>query len=213
MLTAAALLPDSLLNHWANLTGFMINSASPRFASSSGALAAFSSLWGGGSSDDKAEKQEEEEKRCQESYGISLEVRKELEKLVMKYAFTEECSGGNDEARLCLKSVAGTDWEAIEDYPSYIQRLRSRWEQSVKNGGENLTVRIVLAEEDIMIGKKGKEHLEECWTREHCGDAIDVECVVIEGTDHDGVVDPAGGAMSEIYSALKSSRPAFPLAE
>ena len=219
MLLAASKLPNFLLDHWSNLTGFMINSAMPSFAASSGILTAVSNWFGSVKTvetNPETLKKDKEyfEKVCMQSYGISMDVQKELNKLVMKYAFAEECSGGNDEARLCLKSIEGSDWGVLDDYPSYIAKLREAWEKKVQEGGEKLTVRILLAEEDVMIGEKGMKYLEGCWTKKKCGKVgIDVETVTLEGTDHDSVLDPARGAMGEVYAALREGRRAFPLAE
>ena len=40
-----------------------------------------------------------------------------------------------------------------------------------------------------------------------------MECVTLEGTDHDSVLDPAKGAMGEVYNALKAGKRSFSSAE
>lgn len=66
---------------------------------------------------------EEEEAECLQGFGISMEVKKEVNKLVFKYAFEENTVGANDEARLCLRSPIGTSWDACEDYVECARNL------------------------------------------------------------------------------------------
>lgn len=215
VLLAASKLPDFMLNHWASLTGFMINSLMPSFATSSGALASFSSWFGSstvGTSPNNASKEATkawEEQRCVEVFGVSVAVKVELDKLVMKYAFGEECSGGNDEARLCLKSLSDVSWGALESYPAYITSLSEVWKERVDDGSPKLTFRVLLAEEDAMIGEKGAKYLQEVWTKEACGTGVDIEFITLDGTDHDSVLDPVRGAVVELYKAVKDGRQAF----
>ena len=150
--------------------------------------------------------------RCKEGFGFDTEVKKEIDRLIFKYAWAEYATGGNEEARLCLKSVNGSDWDACEDYLKMVENLKSAWEKRVeeKNGEGKLQVRIVFAGEDVMTGVKGKKYFEECWTEEKCGKGINVKCVQPEGTDHDSVVDPSNGVMREIFATLRESRRSFP---
>lgn len=221
LLLAASKLPDFMLNHWASLTGFMINSLLPGLATSSGAFASIGNWFGSSSgalssgtatAEDTASKEAVrayEERRCVEVFGVSTEVKAELDKLVMKYAFTEECSGGNDEARLCLKSLSTISWGALESYPSYITSLKEVWEKKGAEGAAKLTVRVLLAEEDAMIGEKGAKYLQECWTGQKVGKGVDVEVITLDGTDHDSVLDPMRGAVGEFYRAVKEETKAF----
>jgi hypothetical protein len=204
-LVAASLLPNPLLNYWDNINNFIINRASPTLASSSGSLSAFASLFRSKDANATA-KEEEAEKKCQEGYGMSRDVLKEMEKLTSKYIFEENSKGANDEARLCLKSTEGCGWNACEDYPEFVKNLNAVWEKKVDGIGEKegLKVKIFFAEEDVMIGKKGKEYFEGCWTQEKCGKGIKVERVKAKGTDHDSVTDPTKGFMGPIFSAAKS---------
>ncbi len=155
---------------------------------------------------DSQAKEGEAEKKCQEEYGISMDVLTEVEKLASKYIFKENSKGANDEARLCLKSTEGCGWDACEDYPDFVKKLNAVWEKKVDgNGGKGkLKVKILFAEEDVMIGKKGKEYFEDCWTQEKCGRGIEVECVETKGTDHDSVTDPTKGFIGPTFSAAKS---------
>jgi hypothetical protein len=201
------MLPNTLLNHWSDLTGFIVNNASPVFAASGGASSYLLSMFKSNVKEEKAKALE----RCKEGFGFGTEVKKAMDRLIFKYAWAEDSTGGNDEARLCLKSVVGSDWGACDDYPKMVQNLKEVWEKRVeeKNGEGKLMVRIVFAGEDVMIGVKGKKYFEDCWTEEKCGKGIDVKCVQPQGTDHDSVVDPSKGVMREIFRALRESSASF----
>jgi hypothetical protein len=203
-LLAAASLPNPLLDYWDNVNNFIINRASPTLASSSGVLSASMGLFRSKSAIEKqSEKAKAEEKSCQEGYGMSMPVWKEVERLTGKYIFAENTKGANDEARLCLKSTEGCSWDDCEDYVEFVRSLKERWEEEVDgNGGKGrLRVNILFAEEDLMIGVKGKEYFENCWTQEKCGRGIKVKCVETKCTDHDSVTSPEKGYMSSILAA------------
>jgi hypothetical protein len=194
------MLPNSLLNHWDDTIALMINKASPAFGASSGAITGFSRMFGWGKKIDE----EEEERKCMEHFGMELRVKKEAERLVFKYAFEENTKGANDEARLCLKSTEGTGWDAAESYPDLVANLKAVWEEKVRNESAKLKVKIVFAEEDAMIGVKGRKYFEDCWMQERCGDMIEVECGEVKGTDHDSVLDLSKGILEEIFATLST---------
>lgn len=64
-------------------------------------------------------------------------------------------------------------------------------------------MKVVFAEEDAMIGKKGRKYFQDCWTQENCGRGIEIRYVEGEGTDHDSVVEPSKGAVGELFSVAK----------
>lgn len=194
-----------MLNYWDNLVGLITNQVSPTLASSSGGLSAFAGVFRGKDGNETNKKVEEEESKCEEGYGMSLSVKKEVEKMMRKYIFEENTKGANDEARLCLKSIEGCGWDACEDHPEFVKNLKQSWEKTTNGEGEKgkLKVKIVFAEEDALIGKKGMEYFKECWTQEKCGRGIEVECVQTEGTDHDSVINPEKGVMQSILSTAK----------
>lgn len=203
-LSVAAMLPNSLLNNWDSITGFMIQKASPSFASSSGALSAITGLFKG--KEEERKKMEEEERKCVEFYGMTLKEKGELDKVVFKFAFAEYTKGGNDEARLCLKSVEGCYWDACEDYEACVKQLKEDWEKKMQEGGKKLKVTILFGEEDAMIGVKGRKYWDDCWTDERCGGGMEVSCKEVRMGDHDSVVDYTKGGIQEMYKAVKAER-------
>ncbi len=220
MLKAASMLPNPMLNYWNSVTGFIIDSnlidaLKGTTGISSGAAKAFSGLFvSGREREDKKrtemEKQqknsEEQDRKSRAGRGIPQEVVDETTKLGLKCMFSENTKGANEEARMCLKSVQGADWGAIESYPEFVKELKVRWEDKVGNGGTKLRVNIILGEEDIMIGKKGMKYFEECWSQEKVGTGVEVTCVHIAGTDHDAVVDPREEAFGAMLKVVKGGR-------
>lgn len=197
-----------MLNYWDEITGLIVNKVSPTLASSSGGLSAFAGVFRGKDGTEKKKNEvEDEERKCEEGYGMSLSVKKELDKMMRKYIFAENTKGANDEARLCLKSTEGCGWDACEDYPEFVKNLKQNWEQKTdEEGGKGkLKVKIMFAEEDAMIGKKGMEYFKECWTQEKCGRGIEVECMQTEGTDHDTILNPEKGLIQLILSTAKEN--------
>ena len=201
-LRLASILPNVLLNGWNSVVGFVVNTAQPTFAVSGGAITAVSSAF-----KSKALTQEEvneEERKCLEGMGVGLDVRDELSKQMLKQVFAESTTGGNDEARLCLKSIEGTSWYACENLEDCVSNLAAVWEQRVERGGQRLRVNVVLPEEDDMVGDKGMEYFERCWEGTKPGSGIDVRIVKLEGTDHDTTTSPAEVYIGRMFEELRS---------
>lgn len=205
---AASLLPNPVLNYWDDVSRFIVKRANPTLAGSSGALSALAGFIRGNAGDGTTRKKadDEEEGECQEAYGMSLSVQKELEKLTRKYIFEENTKGVNDEARLCLKSTAGCGWDVCEDCPAFVKGLKESWEEETDAGRRGkLRVTIFFAEEDALVGKRGMAYFRECWTQEKCGRGIEVKCVQTHGTDHDTIMDPEMGFIESVISAAKEN--------
>ncbi|KAH8820397.1 Alpha/Beta hydrolase protein [Xylogone sp. PMI_703] len=210
-LYAASLLPDTLLNHWSGLMGFLINSVNPKLDSSGGAITGFSSVFRLPSSKAKTEQLKvEEDKKVASGYGLTKEGKKELDRLIFKNAFAEQSVGANEEARLCLKSL-GSTWGAWDDSEGYVEEMRKFWEgRSVGPDGEivnerKLSVTVHFAEDDVMIGQKGRKYFEKCWTQETCGRGVVLELMEAKGTNHDSVADASNIAMPALFSRVKAA--------
>lgn len=203
-LQIASILPDSVLNHWSPVVNFIVNNATPTIASSGGAFTACrSSFFAPGIT--AATQREAVEQSYREGYGVSIETKKEMESLLLKWAFLEDTQGINDEARLCLKKTEDCSWGACEDYQEMVKSLVEMWTQRVEgNQSAILEVKIHLAEEDMMIGEKGKEYFRKCWTSENWIAGIKVTCEQLEGTDHDTVLDPLK-SLQEIARTAKET--------
>lgn len=199
------MLPNGLLNHWDKLTGFIVNNAQPALAVSSGSIAAVTELFQWKTASQGLE--QEMARKCLQGYGISLELKDEIDKLAFKYSFEESTTGANDEARLCLRSMPGTGWDACDDYEECVTNLAGVWAKKVEEGSPKLKVSIILPTEDMMIGEKGMKYFESCWAKERCGNGIEVEVTVLEGTDHDSTVSPSEGAVGRMFAEVKDPAP------
>ena len=182
--------------------GFIINTAQPAFAVSGGSITAVTSAFKKPIVATE-EEVEEEERRCFDGYGVDLAVKEEIDKLVFKYAFAENSTGANDEARLCLKSIAGTHWDMCENYEEYISKLAKVWDKRVQDGAKPLKVNVVLPEEDAMVGEKGMRYFEACWAQEKCGTGIEVRIEKTKETDHDSTANAQEGYLGRMFQALK----------
>ncbi|KXT18847.1 hypothetical protein AC579_3532 [Pseudocercospora musae] len=192
MLSAAAKLPNSVLSAWSPLVNFINNTITPMTSWSGGVMSSVSGASQpetGGSLDDSS---------AQEKYGVDAATAKELERLWSKWSSEEQAMvGGNDEARLLLgKGPVGV----CEDYMEYVKLLVAA-EQAQHLS--RLEVQLCFAEDDMMIGKTGKDYFEQCWKQEAVHDAIGVETRDFRGTNHETVlVDTQRGAMKMIFDRI-----------
>lgn len=215
-LQIAAMLPDALIDQWDSLTRFMTQkvSSSPIFKSSVGvaktscrSFRSVRSLMGGERQESKEEKavnRVAEEKKCWDLCGYALEMDQILQNKSWYYALAESIKGGNDEARLCLKSVPNLDWDAYESLPVLITHLMEVWTTKVEGGGKALKLQLVFGQKsDSMIGDKGRKYFEESWVSEDFGGAVEVKVLEVEGGNHDSVVELGKGAIELMVSDAK----------
>ena len=195
--------PDGILNHWDSVLEFCIRGAFPAFKASSVTFAPLSSIFTGVVA--RKEKQEEEARRCLQGFGIPLEVREAKTKLTFKRIFSEDTEGVNDEARLCLRSIKGTNWLACEDYKEYVRELGREWRGKVAEGSSKLRIDIVFPETDIMVREKGMQYFEDCWESEASGLGIEVNCVRVKGADHESVIHPANEVITKMFERAKGA--------
>ncbi|THV50740.1 hypothetical protein BGAL_0138g00200 [Botrytis galanthina] len=202
-LQIASKLPNTMINHWGAVMNFVLNSATPMIASSGSVFSTLKSAFSAAATG--AATHVAAEQKVREAYGVSKEIKKEMDSLIFKWAFLEDTTGLNDEARLCLKKTDDCNWNACEDYEEMVKNLVELWTQRVeRNQSARLDVKIYFAEEDIMIGEKGKEYFRNCWTSENWTANIAVDCEQLKGTDHDSVLDPLR-SLREIAKAARQT--------
>lgn len=175
----------------------------PSFATSGTVFAAASNIVKGRRTLDEKEETEENLKDI-EAYGVNTETNRARFQLCSRWASEENNAGGNDEARLCLKTVDGEcSWGVCEDYREYVLNLAKIWEERVAESQEQkLRVRSVFAEDDFMIGVRGKKYFEETWDG-RCGSGILFESSFVPGTDHDGTMDVVKGTFTMLFRVAK----------
>lgn len=140
----------------------------------------------------------------QEKYGVDKKTAEEIERLNAKYAFTEGMSGGNDEARLCMKKLS---WLDCEDYAEWIKVLSQRESERLRDQSteSKLKFRMHFAESDIMIGKGGQKYFEQCWKQEGVSEVVDVESKEWPGSNHETVLlDFNKGAVRSVFEEIRS---------
>ena len=144
------------------------------------------------------------EKSARECFGCSLTVYNEITKNSSRFLFAENTSGGNEEARLCMKSVPGSSWDRCEVYPTFVLDLKVEWEKRLKQNGKKLKLDIVWGEgDDAMIGAKGMRYFKDCFKQENCGEGIEVEVCEVPGASHDTVIDPCFNPMGELLDRVR----------
>lgn len=200
MTAALSKLPTVMLSSWSSIVGFINQRVAPTASWSGGIFSDVSNLF-------QAESQATSTDML-DKYGDE-ETGKEIEKLQSKYMFAESMTGGNDEARLCLKSNGEGLMGVCENYERYVTVLSEQEEKRRGRRGHAATllkVSIHFAGSDIMIGKGGKDYFEKCWTQAGVEEAIDVSSTEYAGTNHDSVlVDFKRGALRGIFETVASS--------
>lgn len=208
-LKAAAALPNITLSYWNNLVGGIITKGAPALDHTSGVLTSVANLFnrrGRDVSDASKLRREALERKCEERHGFGLDLKNELISTTTALAWKQSTAGGNDEARLCLKSCTGTGWDRCEVYPTFVQDLKLEWAQRAQSRGQKLRIRIAFGEgEDDMICWKGMEYLEYCFAQEKVGEGVEVEFGVQAGADHDTIVDPMFEEIPMLYRRVKEA--------
>ncbi|RDW60144.1 hypothetical protein BP5796_11750 [Coleophoma crateriformis] len=202
LLGLAGSLPNSWLNHWNKTINFVGGTLIPKLASSGTVFTAASNMFKGKTLPEK--EKTEENRKCTEAYGVSPETDRARLQLLSQWAREETNVGGNDEARLCLKMVAGEcSWDAAEDLPEYVSRLARFWEERAAPGeGKKMRVRAVSAEDDFMIGAQGRKYFETAWEAK-CGSGILFDSSFGPGTDHDSLAEVVSGAVVTLFRVAK----------
>ncbi|CAL3966310.1 unnamed protein product [Diplocarpon coronariae] len=204
-LKAAAFIPNKALDYWNNLAGSIVTKGAPAINYSAGALTATTNILRGFKDNENSKQQEAQRERdCKERFGTGQDVKAELLATANTFFWEEETSGGNDEARLCLKSVPGTSWDRCEVYPTFVRGLNFDWEKRANECGQKLRIRVVFGEgADSMVGYKGMKYFMNCFRQEKLGSGIEVEERIHMGADHDTVVDPSFDSMKHLYDRVK----------
>ena len=173
LLQAAQILPSGVFGGLDTLSRTVATTVGPAIGSS--ISFAFSLL------PSKPAPESENRTRWKTEYGVSAAVLDG--DAACEAMYCETLAGMNDEARLCLRKD-GSTWEACDDFEAFVKKL----DEKEKDRTEKLKVRIYFAEEDSLIGEKGKQYMEKCWSEV---DAIEYSSVTVPGSNHDSLVTTA----------------------
>lgn len=193
LMQLAARLPEMVVRAWEPLIRFVNRRVMPVTAWSGGVLGDASAMFGAADA--------EAQISAGERYGVSEEVGKEVEKLLVpSYLMAEDTSAVNEEALLCLKKAEVPLWGAAEDYAEFVRQLvKLEGERS----GRHVKVQAYFAETDVMIGKGGQRYFDECWRQEGVEGVVEYESVELKGTNHDStLIDQRNGGLGRIFDTI-----------
>ncbi|KAM0717647.1 hypothetical protein Q7P37_007499 [Cladosporium fusiforme] len=203
LMTLASKLPATFMDSLSGLQGFINSKVTPAMAFSGGLLASSSTaLFNSFSSPSTAnpEPQAGSYEDAAEKYEVDVDTAKAMRSLQVKYSQAEETTAANEEAKLCLQKCKG-GWGAVGDYRACVRSIAQR-----ERGGVKLTVDAGFASSDLIIGKGGQAHFEECWAQEGVSDRVDFRSRTFGGTNHDTVlIDLRHGAMKGCLERIAGS--------
>ncbi|KAF2244486.1 hypothetical protein BU26DRAFT_435448 [Trematosphaeria pertusa] len=149
--------------------------------------------------------------------GLALndpDVVEELRKEILAYLFAECMDGISADAQLFLKKPHTLSWcspsmlwSDTDDFVLLLSKLIS--EEGTGKESRTWTIDAFHAEDDNMIGEKGKQWFDNCWQPEKPSTAsahstetppvrYEFRSKVVKGTDHNYLMDPAFG-VSEVW--------------
>lgn len=190
-------LPVGMFSSWNSVAGFIQQRIAPSVAWSGGIISSVSGMLNTSTDEGK--------NTPGKRYGTSEEVGKEIERLLVKYLFSEDTTAGNEEAKLCLKKDKDVSWGACENYEDYMTSLctQEREKMSAGDSMQKLKVQAFFAASDMMIGKGGQEYFDQLWKQGNDSGVIDFESKELPETDHDSaLLDQDAGAMERIFEQI-----------
>lgn len=199
-------LPSAVLKHFDSIAGFVNSKVGPVVGFSSGLLSILSPSWGQGKQPPIAE-------------GADAEMAEFEEKMLpcfINRAYTENISGMGQEVLLLLKKqkagLSGGDltWGTWDDVDKFVPMLAALEGEGQASGGSpstnssvQLEIEIFFAESDNMIGEAaGPQWLADCWKTECRGSSIGFQSHVVEGTEHDTILNLRFGVMENIFRKM-----------
>ena len=202
-LKSLAYVPDAILSKSPIFVKFFANNITPALMFSSGVIESIgkNSTTGVGSDTPEFMDYDPEIKR----------LEPELNKIFPKLLFSENITGGSDEAFLCLKRGKCT-WGAFKDYDDAVPMVVKQEQDlavnsSVSNGRkpEKLRVEVFFAENDSMVGNSGEDWFKRCWEDAAPGDYITYSGETVLGTGHEDIFSPETGVIDRIMATTVKS--------
>lgn len=128
--------------------------------------------------------------------------------LLAKYIFLEDIEGASDEVLLCLqkgKNLWGEGWKDYDELARKVAEQEKIFRAAHPVAGRNLTIQCFFASADQLVGTKGQQWLEGCWTAEIRGPLIDFESETVPDTDHNSLLPLERGAMGRVLKYVSHS--------
>lgn len=152
--------------------------------------------------------------------GIDLDdedVVQELRKEIMSYVAAEDLDGVGEDAQLFLRKPREVEWcagstveaEKWKDIDSAVKVLAGIV-GSEGDGGRKWVVDAFHAEEDNMVGMKGRVWFDGCWevvkgSGDGEGGGIEYRSEVVPDSDHNFLMDPGFGASGKWLGRVRDS--------
>ena len=160
-----------------------------------------------------------------ETPGVSDEIRcilPELTKVFPRNLFSENVSGGSDEAMICLKrgGKEGPSWGLFEDYDEAAMKITTQESRkppetpstaATEIVPRKLHVKAVYGESDAMIGIKGGQWFDYCWKQQGISDSVDFESTFVPGLTHEGIADPEKAILHNVLRNIVDNWNSAPL--
>lgn len=198
-------LPTSWIDSWSGLNKFINTKIMPVASFSGGLFSASASIFKPPATTDIPGAESESDADLAKKYGVDVETAKAIGDLYMKFAFAEDTTAANDEAKLCLRKAADVDWDAALDYMACVRRIAEA-ERALRQhtpDAPKLRVEGLFASSDVMSGKKGQDYFERCWRQEGVEQSITFLSKTYEETNHDSVIlDRKRGALKDVFDSV-----------
>ncbi|KAF3047050.1 hypothetical protein E8E12_010795 [Didymella heteroderae] len=140
------------------------------------------------------------------------EIVKDLRALLPTFLFAETIDGAGHDAQLCLRKPRSIPWstptQPWEDIDDAVRQLKSIIANDLQTG-RRWVVDSFHAETDIMVRNKGRAWFDGCWqgdrTSENEESGIVYRSQIVEGSDHDFILDPVFGASEKWLERVAES--------
>lgn len=214
-LQAAEMLPAGMIGKFSSLARFVNGSVAPVIGMSSGLSSTVAKSLRGPSprpfaaegpnsldSHDKGQRQNEGDVCALDL--DDADVVKELRSLIPTFLFAENVDGAGQDAQLCLRkprsipwSTPSRPWDDVDDAVRQLRCFIAEGEHTTEVG-RRWNVDAFHAETDAMVGEKGRMSFDECWLGDRTvasgQGGIAYQSQIVEGSDHDFILDPVFGA-------------------
>lgn len=188
--------PETLLNYWAPLNMFINDKVMPSVS------------WSGGIVTSSVALVSSPTATSYDRYGYDEDTTKSIEKHSSKYQFSEDITGVNEEAKLCLKKCDEAAWGEAADYLSCIKQIAMNETalHQADPSSNTLTVEAFFAASDVMIGQQGQAYFERCWQSDEVKGQVHFASSSFPNTNHDSIlISRDKGALKTVFSKISKA--------
>jgi hypothetical protein len=185
------MLPNVVIRNQSYITNFLSSTITPVMQFSGGAASIVLPT---------PQREEDDKATIEDIWGVSVAVKRAMDKYQRKYESEEESLGANSEAILCLKGGSH-----IDDLAEYLQQLVQKLKVSRGQGSRPLKVHTFLPESDLFTGTSGQDYFKRCWCEIEVSETVNFETISVPTTNHDTICSPRFGIYDSIFKELKST--------